>query len=83
MNPCEIAPHHIHGNDKRPQFLAEAAGQKLDIEAMSGLDMAAYLNRLYTTPAALLKRAIDIMAQAQKDAGLRSELATRADKHSE
>ncbi len=40
--------------------------QKFEIEATSGPDMAAYIDRLYTTPAPLLKRAIDMIAHAQK-----------------
>ena len=51
---------------KDAEFLAEAAAQKFDIEAISGPDMAAYLDRLYATPAPLLKRAIDMTTQAQK-----------------
>ena len=51
---------------KDPEFLSEAAGQKFEIEATSGPDMAAYLDRLYATPAPLLKRAIEMMAHAQK-----------------
>jgi tripartite-type tricarboxylate transporter receptor subunit TctC len=51
---------------KDPEFLIEAAAQKFDIEATSGPDMAAYINRLYATPPPLLKRAIDMMAHAQK-----------------
>src|SRR5262245_40760896 len=46
---------------KDPEFLAEAAAQKFAIEAISGPDMAAYLDRLYATPAPLLRRAIDMM----------------------
>lgn len=49
-----------------PEFLIEAAAQKFDIEATSGPDMAAYIDRLYAIPAPLLKRAIDMMARAQK-----------------
>jgi tripartite-type tricarboxylate transporter receptor subunit TctC len=51
---------------KDPEFLMEAAAQKFEIEATSGPDMAAYVDRLYATPAALLKRAIDMMAHVQK-----------------
>jgi tripartite-type tricarboxylate transporter receptor subunit TctC len=51
---------------KDPEFLAEAAAQKFEIEATSGSDMAAYINRLYATPASLLKRAVDMMAHAQR-----------------
>jgi tripartite-type tricarboxylate transporter receptor subunit TctC len=51
---------------KDPEFLSEAAGQKFDIEATSGPDMAAYLDRLYATPAPLLKRAIEMITHAQK-----------------
>jgi tripartite-type tricarboxylate transporter receptor subunit TctC len=51
---------------KDPEFLTEAAAQKFEIEATSGPDMGAYIDRLYTTPAPLLKRAIDLMSQMQK-----------------
>jgi tripartite-type tricarboxylate transporter receptor subunit TctC len=51
---------------KDPEFLTEAAAQKFEIEATSGPDMGAYIDRLYTTPAPLLKRAIDMMSQMQK-----------------
>jgi tripartite-type tricarboxylate transporter receptor subunit TctC len=51
---------------KDPEFLTEATAQKFEIEATSGPDMAAYIDRLYTTPAPLLKRATDMIAQMQK-----------------
>jgi tripartite-type tricarboxylate transporter receptor subunit TctC len=51
---------------KDPDFLAEAVTQKFDIEPTSGPDMAAYVERLYATPAPLLKRAIEMMARAQR-----------------
>jgi tripartite-type tricarboxylate transporter receptor subunit TctC len=51
---------------KDPEFLAEAAAQKFDIELTPGPDMAAYIDRLYATPAPLLKRAVDMIAHAQK-----------------
>src|SRR3954471_16165374 len=51
---------------KDPEFLAEAAAQKFEIEATSGADMAAYIDHLYATPPQLLKRAIDMMVRAQK-----------------
>jgi len=51
---------------KDPEFLAEAAGQKFDIEVTPGPDMAAYVEQLYATPAPLLKRAIEMIARAQK-----------------
>ena len=40
--------------------------KKFDIEPTSGPDMAAYVERLYATPAPLLKRAIEMMARAQR-----------------
>jgi tripartite-type tricarboxylate transporter receptor subunit TctC len=51
---------------KDPGFLIEAAAQKFDIEMTSGSDMAAYVDHLYATPVPLLKRAIDMIARAQK-----------------
>ena len=49
-----------------PEFLAEAAVQKFDVEATSGLELAAYVDRVYATPALFLRRAVEMMARAQR-----------------
>jgi len=51
-------------NDR--EFLAEAAQQKFEIMPMLAAAMAGYVDRLYSIPAPLLKRAIDMMNAAQK-----------------
>ena len=51
---------------KDPEYLAEAAQFKFDITPIDGAAMASYVDRIYATPAPLLKRAIEMMNQAQK-----------------
>jgi tripartite-type tricarboxylate transporter receptor subunit TctC len=51
---------------KDPEFLAEAARQKFDIVPTHGPEMAGFVNRVYATPQALLKRAIEMTNQVQK-----------------
>ena len=51
---------------KDREFLAEAAQYKFEITPIDGAAMASYVDRIYTTPAPLLKIAIDMMSQAQK-----------------
>jgi tripartite-type tricarboxylate transporter receptor subunit TctC len=49
-----------------PEFLAEAAQQKFEIAPIAAATMAGYVDRVYATPAPLLKRAIEMMNQAQR-----------------
>jgi tripartite-type tricarboxylate transporter receptor subunit TctC len=51
---------------KDPDYLAEAAQYKFEITPIDGPAMARYVDRIYATPASLLKRAIEMMNQAQK-----------------
>ena len=51
---------------KDREFLAEAAQYKFEITPIDGAAMASYVDRIYATPAPLLKLAIDMMSQAQK-----------------
>jgi hypothetical protein len=51
---------------KDPEYLAEAAQYKFDIAPIDGAAMASYVDRIYATPVPLLRRAIDMMNQAQK-----------------
>jgi tripartite-type tricarboxylate transporter receptor subunit TctC len=50
---------------KDPEFLADAAVQKFEIIPTQGAEMAAFVDRVFATPAPLLKRAVDMLAQAQ------------------
>jgi hypothetical protein len=51
---------------KDSEFLTEAAKYKFDITPIDGVAMASYVDRIYATPAPLLKLAIDMMIQVQK-----------------
>jgi tripartite-type tricarboxylate transporter receptor subunit TctC len=51
---------------KDPEYLAEAAQYKFDITPIDSAAMAAYVERIYATPAPILKRAIEMMNRAQR-----------------
>lgn len=51
---------------KDPQFLAEATQNKFEITPIDGAAMASYVDRIYATPPPILKRAIELMNDAQK-----------------
>ena len=43
------------------ELLAEAAKMNLDIDALSGTELQAIVERLYATPAPIVKRAINAL----------------------
>ncbi|HEY7301663.1 MAG TPA: tripartite tricarboxylate transporter substrate-binding protein [Xanthobacteraceae bacterium] len=51
---------------KDPDYLAEAESQKLEITPVAAADLANVANEAYATPAPLLKRAVEMMGEAQK-----------------
>ena len=45
-----------------PEFLADAAHGKMDVNPMSGAEMEAFLKRLYATPKDLVAKASEAIA---------------------
>ena len=51
---------------KDSEYLAEAAQYKFDVTPIDSAAMTSYVQRIYATPPTLLKRAIEMMNEAQK-----------------